>query len=196
MFSNPSASVSSSRMIGIGDTGDKNIYVYNNLIDCGNSAIGIKAAEGGAISNLTVVNNAMRGCDIFGYYANVTVGTGIIDHNVYEGITASSDSFKWNNGYTSLSGMRATGLETTSTFPSNLGINTAGQPQSGSALIHNGTTNFPNLASLCSGNRLSLCSDYTGSKRAAAGSNNNWDAGAYVYGGGPARPTALVATAN
>jgi len=183
-----------------GYTGDQNFYIYNNYMDCGGTSNGERAYQygngGTAVTGFTFVNNAIHNCGTYIYTNGVSVGTGTVDHNVYEVACPGDGCFKWNNGGgQTFSQYRAsTGNDSNSLAPNSVGANSIGQPQSGSAMIHDNTSHFQNLASSCSGLLGPLCFDFSGNPRARSGSNN-WDSGGYVYGSNniPAPPTGLAA---
>jgi hypothetical protein len=182
-----------------GYTGDQNFYVYNNYMDCGGQTNGARAFQygngGTAVTGFSFANNAIHNCGTYLDTNGVIVGSGLVDHNVYESACSGGGCFKWNNGggQTYSQYQASTGNDSHSLTPSSVGANSIGQPQSGSAMIHDGTVHFENLASSCQGLLTPLCTDSSGTPRASSG-QYNWEAGAYVYGSGaPAPPTGLAA---
>ncbi len=183
-----------------GYTGDQNFYIYNNYIDCGGQTNGSRAFQygngGAAVTGFTFTNNAIHNCGTYLYTNGVLVGSGKVDRNVYESACSGGGCFKWNSGggQTFSQYQASTGNDSNSLTPSSVGANSVGQPQSGSAMIHDGTIHFENLASSCTGLLSALCADLSGTPRASSG-QYNWEAGAYVYGSSlaPAAPTGLAA---
>lgn len=178
-------------LLEAGYAGDQNVYIENDYFDCG----GGPAVRIGSINGITFQNNAMDHCGMF-FYGDSGNVVGTIDHNVYGGGTPSNDSyFKWNSAYISFNAWKASGLDTHSVMPAGAGANSSGQPQSGSAMIHDGANNFANLTSSCTGNLTPLCTDYAGIIRPSSGTDN-WDAGAYQYQATPLANVYIAQTAQ
>jgi len=184
-----------------GYTGDQNFYVYNNYVDCGGLGDGATAMQYGrggiTITGMTVENNTFNNCDVDYDFNGVVIGAGTIDHNVYGASNCTgSRCFQWNGNTSALAAWQAIcSCDTHSLSPSSTGADSSGMPQAGSAMIHDGTLHFANLASLCTGSLTALCTDYAGNPRPNSGTMN-WDAGAYLYGSSaaPSPPSGLQAT--
>jgi hypothetical protein len=174
---------------------DQNLYVYNNYGNCNKGTIALNLA---GFNNISVENNAWEACQIYLYgNNNVSLGTGVIDHNLYAGASRTNDAlFKWESQYISLAQLQAAGIDVNSLTPASAGADSSGVPQPGSSMIHDGMKNFLNLSSSCAGGLVPLCSDYAGNPRANTGVNT-WDAGAYNVssepqaGDRPIAPTSL-----
>jgi hypothetical protein len=196
-FHNPAGTATP--MVEGGYTGDRNYVFYSNYVDCGGSGIGFGF---GPVQGTVVENNAFNNCATYLSTSSVT-GTILVDHNVYASDSASEsncNTMKWSDtGGQCYSQYRtSTGFDADSIAQSgSTSVDANDIPTAGSVLIHNGTSNFWNLTSLCVGGLVPLCTDYAGVGRPTTGSNN-WDAGAYQYGAGsgsaPAPPTALSAS--
>lgn len=199
----------STAMIYWGGGSQINAYVYNNVFDDTsgvNSMNALLELTGGSATSVWVYNNiimgfsttseavcvqlegtarffnnAVTGCDALLQNKSGITYTG--DYNVYG---AGGAAHTWQSGsgstsYTTIAAWRTfTGQEANSSKVSDIGVNSSGVPQSGSALIGAGT----NLTGSCSGSVTALCSDTTaGNTRSAVArpSSGAWDSGAYQF---------------
>jgi hypothetical protein len=170
-----------------GTTGSVSWY-NNTLLGSGTSGLPSALLIAGTGTGFTFENNADQG---YGEYLVFLPGyaLGTVDYNVYgsqgpngnapwacEPTMANTFSL-WQSGCS----VDAHGHKVGS-----IAVSSTGQPQAGSPLIRAGA----NLASLCSGYLVALCSDAAGKPRHSTGP---WDVGAY-QGPPPSPPTNLTGT--
>lgn len=172
---------------------DSGYKIYNNAFISNTSASDVCVGTSSSPS-ITFINNVVSGCidglspsqGVAGlmYLSGGSVAASSLNHNVYaagQSNCGGGGQCFWYGG-SNWFGPFATWQSDTgqdaspSQYVSNALLNSNGSPQSGSAVVGNGS----NLTSLCSGQLANLCTDINGVARPSSGS---WDIGAFVYGG-------------
>ena len=176
------------------------ILIANNTVVCSGNA-GDIAWQNKSASGSRFKNNAEDNCGYFEQWSsNYTVisSSTDVDYNIY-GRCNGYNCWNWDETGTGGSNIDTSTFSTWraecacdshgSYSAGGLNLNGSYQPQAGSPVIGAAT----NLANMCSGNLVALCSDIAGAPRPASGA---WDAGAYVATNGQtlAPPTGLSAT--
>lgn len=178
---------------------DSGYLIYNNTFISNTSASDVCVGTSSS-PNIVYINNVSSGCvdglsqGVAGlmYLAGGSVASGGLHNNIYAAgqgnCTGGGQCFRYasSSWFAAFSTWQSdTGQDASpSQYVSSALLNSNGSPQTGSAVINNGS----NLTSLCSGQLINLCFDITGAARPSSGA---WTAGAYAVSGGvvPTPPT-------
>ena len=170
------------------------MYVFNNVFlnPSGRLSAGANTLlEGGLTGdqNYIYVNNFFD-CNATSTWRAIGIGGGGVNN-----LTLQNNAFMRCPSVLQISGVTGSNVQSNNVInTTSLGADSSGHPLAGSVMIHNGTTNYADLSSMCS-SVPTLCRDKAGNARPSSGSFN-WDAGPYMYqtgGSAPNPPSNLTA---